>query len=91
MYSKKFQFKNKKGLMLEGNIDFPIDQKPLSYALFAHFFTGNKNFTAVRNISKALTKNRIAVMRFDFTGLGNSEGDSSEPCGRPRCCRDARR
>jgi putative redox protein len=74
MYSKKFQFKNKQGFLLEGNIDFPIDKKPLSYALFAHFFTGNKNFTAVRNISKALTKNRIAVMRFDFTGLGNSEG-----------------
>ena len=78
MYSKKFQFKNREGLMLEGNIDFPIDQKPLSYALFAHFFTGNKNFTAVRNISKALTKNRIAVMRFDFTGLGNSEGDFAD-------------
>ena len=74
MYSKKVNFKNKKGLLLEGSIDFPIDQKPLSYALFAHFFTGNKNFTAVRNISKALTHNRIAVMRFDFTGLGNSEG-----------------
>lgn len=74
MYSKSVHFKNKEGLILEGNIDFPIDQKPLSYALFAHFFTGNKNFTAVRNISKALTQNRIAVMRFDFTGLGNSEG-----------------
>ncbi len=78
MFSKKVQFKNNKGLILEGNIDFPIDQKPLSYALFAHFFTGNKNFTAVRNISKALTKNRIAVMRFDFTGLGNSEGDFAD-------------
>jgi len=42
--------------------------------LFAHFFTGNKNFTAVRNISRALTQNQIAVMRFDFTGLGKSEG-----------------
>jgi len=78
MFSKKVQFKNKKGLLLEGNIDFPIDQKPLSYALFAHFFTGNKNFTAVRNISKALTKNRIAVMRFDFTGLGKSEGNFAD-------------
>jgi len=74
MYSKKIHFKNDKGLLLEGSIDFPIDKKPLSYALFAHFFTGNRNFTAVRNISKALTHNRIAVMRFDFTGLGNSEG-----------------
>tara|TARA_R110002073_G_scaffold279026_1_gene442947 strand:- start:206266 stop:207477 length:1212 start_codon:yes stop_codon:yes gene_type:complete len=75
MHSRKINFKNKEGLVLEGNLDLPIDQKPLSYALFAHFFTGNKNFTAVRNISKALTKNRIAVMRFDFTGLGNSEGN----------------
>ena len=74
MYTKNFQFKNRQGILLDGNIDFPIDKKPLSYALFAHFFTGSKNFTAVRNISKALTQNRIAVMRFDFAGLGKSEG-----------------
>lgn len=74
MYTKKIQFKNRQGLLLDGNIDFPIDKKPLSYALFAHFFTGSKNFTAVRNISRALTHNRIAVMRFDFAGLGKSEG-----------------
>ncbi len=74
MYSKKVVFKNKKGLQLSGKIDLPIDRKPLSYALFAHFFTGNKNFAAVRNISRALTQNQIAVMRIDFTGLGKSEG-----------------
>ncbi len=74
MYSKKITFKNSKGLVLAGEIDLPIDKKPLSYALFSHFFTGNKNFTAVRNISRALTQNQIAVMRFDFTGLGKSEG-----------------
>ena len=74
MYSKKIQFKNKHGQLLTGEIDLPIDKKPLSYALFAHFFTGNKNFTAVRNISRALTQTQIAVMRFDFTGLGKSEG-----------------
>lgn len=78
MYSKKIQFKNKLGLLLDGNIDFPIDQKPVAFALFAHFFTGNKNFTAVRNISRSLTKNRIAVMRFDFMGLGNSEGNFAD-------------
>ncbi len=74
MYSKKITFKNNKRLTLTGEIDFPIDKKPLSYALFAHFFTGNKNFTAVRNISRSLTQNQIAVMRFDFTGLGKSDG-----------------
>lgn len=78
MYTKKIQFKNNKGLLLDGNIDFPIDQQPLAFALFAHFFTGNKNFTAVRNISRSLTRNRIAVMRFDFTGLGNSEGNFAD-------------
>ena len=78
MYSKKIQFKNKNRLLLDGNIDFPIDQQPLAFALFAHFFTGNKNFTAVRNISRSLTRNRIAVMRFDFTGLGNSEGNFAD-------------
>jgi len=78
MYTKSIQFKNKQGLFLEGNIDFPIDKKPLGFALFAHFFTGNKNFTAVRNISRALTANRIAVMRFDFMGLGKSEGNFSD-------------
>ncbi len=75
MHSKTVLFRNKNGLNLTGEIDFPIDKKPLSYALFAHFFTGSKNFTAVRNISRALTQNQIAVMRFDFTGLGKSEGD----------------
>ncbi len=75
MYTKNIQFKNKQGLLLDGNIDFPIDKKPLSFALFAHFFTGSQNFTAVRNISRALTHNRIAVMRFDFAGLGKSEGN----------------
>ncbi len=75
MYSKKITFKNKQGQLLTGEIDLPIDKKPLNYALFAHFFTGNKNFTAVRNISRALTQNQIAVMRFDFTGLGKSEGN----------------
>ncbi len=75
MYNKKVTFKNKQGNILCGEIDLPIDKRPISYALFAHFFTGNKNFTAVRNISHALTQNQIAVMRFDFTGLGKSEGE----------------
>lgn len=74
MYTKNVQVKNNQGLTLDGNIDFPVDGKPVAFALFAHFFTGSKNFTAIRNISKALTHNKIAVMRFDFTGLGKSEG-----------------
>ncbi len=47
------------------------------YAIFAHCFTCTKNFNAVVNISRALTRDKIAVLRFDFTGLGESEGDFS--------------
>ncbi len=75
MQSISFTFKNNKGLNLSAKLDLPIDKKPIQYAIFSHFFTGNKNFAAVRNISRALTLNGIAVMRFDFSGLGDSEGN----------------
>ena len=45
------------------------------YALFAHCFTCNKDIAAASRISRALTAKGIAVLRFDFTGLGNSDGD----------------
>ncbi|MBU2527172.1 MAG: alpha/beta fold hydrolase [Bacteroidetes bacterium] len=75
MNTISFTFKNEQGLALSAKLDLPITKKPLQYAIFSHFFTGNKNFTAVRNISRALTQNGIAVMRFDFAGLGDSEGN----------------
>lgn len=74
MHSKNITFKNKQGYELSGKLDLPLDEIPKAYALFAHFFTGNKNFSVVRTISNALTCNGIAVLRFDFTGLGKSEG-----------------
>ncbi len=73
--AKKISFKNKEGQLLSARIEFPTGQKPLSFALFAHCFTCNKNLSAIRNISKALNREGIAVLRFDFTGLGESEGD----------------
>lgn len=78
MNSEKVKFKNKEGILLSAKLDLPITGKPLHYAIFAHCFTCNKNLNAVRSISSALTKNQIAVLRFDFTGLGDSEGDFSE-------------
>ena len=73
MSSKKIKFKNQLGQELAALLELP--EKPLlGYAVFAHCFTCNKNLTAVRNIGKALTDNGIAVLRFDFTGLGESEG-----------------
>lgn len=75
MKSQKLDFPNKDGIQLSARIDFPVDQKPLAYAIFAHCFTCSKNLLAVKNISRGLTANGIAVLLFDFTGLGDSEGE----------------
>ena len=56
-------------------MEFPLDKQPLAYALFAHCFTCSKDLNAVRTISRSLTQEGIAVLSFDFTGLGQSEGE----------------
>ncbi len=78
MRSEKVEFVNVNGYKLSAKLELPADQHPHSYALFAHVFTGNKNLTATRHISRALTLDGIAVLRFDFTGLGESEGDFAD-------------
>ena len=78
MRSQKVNFINSNGYSLSAKLELPADQHPHSYALFAHVFTGNKNLTATRHISRALTLDGIAVLRFDFTGLGESEGDFAD-------------
>ncbi len=75
MKSERFNFKNQEGINLSARIDFPIDFKPIAYAVFAHCFTCNKNLNAVKNISRALTSKGFAVLLFDFTVLGASDGD----------------
>ena len=72
---KKLEFTNAAGQKLSARLDFPPDDKPSAYALFAHCFTCSKNIKAAAHISRALTVAGIAVFRFDFTGLGESEGD----------------
>ncbi len=78
MKTVKIQFKNKTGLQLSAKLELPLDNNPKAYALFAHCFTCNKNLSAVTNISRALTAEGIGVLRFDFTGLGESEGDFAD-------------
>lgn len=73
MKSEKLTFKNSAGVELSARLDIP-EEKPLAYALFAHCFTCSKDLSAARNISRALMANGIAVMSFDFTGLGSSDG-----------------
>lgn len=78
MKTQKQTFTNSTGQQLSARLDLPADQHPFTYAIFAHCFTCNKNLTAIRNISRALTQNGIGVLRFDFTGLGQSEGEFAD-------------
>ncbi len=78
MNLQKLVFKNEEGKSLVGRLELPARQQPHNFAIFAHCFTCNKNLTAIRNISKALTANGFGILRFDFTGLGESEGDFAD-------------
>ncbi len=64
------------GAVLNGKLERP-DNKPIAYALFAHCFTCGMDVVAASRISAALTKQGIAVLRFNFRGLGASEGNFS--------------
>jgi uncharacterized OsmC-like protein/fermentation-respiration switch protein FrsA (DUF1100 family) len=74
MPNERFQFTGAGGELLAAALELP-DQEPLAYALFAHCFTCGKDVLAARRIAVALAAKGIAVLRFDFTGLGSSEGD----------------
>lgn len=78
MSAKTISFQNSSGKALSARLELPIDQKPHTYAIFAHCFTCNKNLKAVRYISTALADKGFAVLSFDFTGLGDSEGEFSD-------------
>lgn len=75
MNKQKITFQNPQGISLSGLLEAP--GAPSAYALFAHCFTCGKDIKAAARISKALVDNNVAVLRFDFTGLGSSEGDFS--------------
>lgn len=70
----KFEFEGSQGHTLSARLDKPEGDIKY-YALFAHCFTCTKDIFAAGRIAKTLTQHGIAVVRFDFTGLGNSEGD----------------
>ncbi len=72
--SEKVEFKGADGDLLAGRLDRP-NGKPRAFALFAQCFTCSKDVFAAQRISTALAERGVAVLRFDFTGLGNSQGD----------------
>jgi uncharacterized OsmC-like protein/esterase/lipase len=70
----RFDFSNKNGETLSGRLDLPSNP-PRGYALFVHCFTCSKDTIAANAIAKTLVESDIGVLRFDFTGLGQSEGE----------------
>ena len=99
MPAEKFDFPNAHGQTLAALLDRP-DGPVRAVALFAHCFTCGKDNKAARHIAEGLKLHGIAVLRFDFTGLGASEGEFANTTFRrmstiwsppPTTCEDARR
>ena len=74
MIRERFTFQSAEGHELSALLEAP-DHGTHTYALFAHCFTCSKDIAAATRISRALVARGVGVVRFDFTGLGNSEGD----------------
>jgi uncharacterized OsmC-like protein/alpha/beta superfamily hydrolase len=73
MAATKVTFENPQGEIISAAIDWPQGETQ-AFAIFAHCFTCSKDLFASRHVSNELTTHGIAVMRFDFTGLGRSQG-----------------
>lgn len=74
MRSERVEFEGSQGFDLAGRLELPAG-RVRAFALFAHCFTCTKDVAAATRISRALTESGVAVLRFDFTGLGESDGD----------------
>lgn len=72
------KFRNSRGELLAGVMHTPDTGPTRACALFAHCFTCTKNIKAAVNIANALVSEGIGVLRFDFTGLGQSGGDFAD-------------
>jgi len=73
-HSRRIEFTGSTGDQLAARLDLP-GGVPLAYAIFAHCFSCSKDILAAGRIARRLAASGIAVLRFDFTGLGHSEGD----------------
>jgi len=78
MKSRKIKFEGSQNEKLSARMDEPDKGISRGAVLFAHCFTCSKNLRAVGHISRTLTEHGMGVFRFDFTGLGESEGDFAD-------------
>ncbi len=74
MRTERFNFPNNNGEKLAAQLDLPLGE-PTAFALFAHCFTCGKDILAAKRITERLSVHGIAALRFDFTGLGASQGE----------------
>lgn len=77
MDAQEITFTGTGGEDLVGTLDLP-PKEPEGYALMAHCFTGGRNHPATKRVSRALCERGLAVLRFDFTGFGDSGGEFAE-------------
>jgi putative redox protein len=75
MHTIPVTFPGSAGQMLAGRLEMPPDGEAVGGAVIAHCFTCSSTLTAVVQVARALARERLAVLRFDFTGLGESEGE----------------
>ena len=78
MRTDRITIDNGRGESLAARLDRPLRDTPRGYAVFAHCFTCSKNVAASVTVSRALVEQGWAVLRFDFTGLGDSEGEFAD-------------
>lgn len=75
--SRRVRFENGRGEMLSGVLEWP-EHEPLHFAVLSHCFTCGKDLKSIVRVARQLARRGIAVLRFDFTGIGESEGDFSQ-------------
>lgn len=78
MRTERINFAGGRGTALVGRLDLPEEGAPRAYAVFAHCFGCTKNLKTIGFLDRALTDAGIGVLRFDFTGLGESDGDFAD-------------
>lgn len=78
MRTERASFAGGQGMALGGRLDLPDSGAPAAFAVFAHCFGCTKNLKTIGNLDRVLTDAGLGVLRFDFTGLGDSAGDFAD-------------